>query len=62
MTIGRRCLEVVLAVALTVSLVACGPSGSRTGAICRDGWVSQATGSGACSHHGGVDHWVYSAP
>lgn len=31
----------------------------RTGAICRDGWQSSATGSGACSHHGGVDHWLY---
>jgi hypothetical protein len=24
-----------------------------------DGWQSSATGSGACSHHGGVDHWLY---
>jgi len=32
----------------------------RIGAICRDGWRSSATGSGACSHHGGVDHWLYS--
>lgn len=31
----------------------------RTGAICRDGWQSSATGSGACSHHGGVDYWLY---
>jgi len=35
------------------------PSGTRTGAICRDGWASDATGRGACSHHGGVDHWTY---
>lgn len=34
-------------------------STTRTGAICRDGWHSSATGSGACSHHGGVDHWLY---
>jgi hypothetical protein len=33
-------------------------SGQRYGAICRDGWRSSATGSGACSHHGGVDHWL----
>ena len=26
----------------------------RVGAICNDGWISRATGSGACSHHGGV--------
>lgn len=30
----------------------------RTGAICRDGWESSATGSGACSHHGGVSYWL----
>lgn len=34
-------------------------SGQRRGAICRDGWQSTATGRGACSHHGGVDHWLY---
>ena len=31
----------------------------RTGAICRDGTRSSATGRGACSHHGGVREWVY---
>ena len=30
----------------------------RTGAICRDGWKSSATGRGACSHHGGVAYWI----
>lgn len=34
-------------------------SGYRTGAICRDGWRSSATGRGACSHHGGVAYWLY---
>ena len=29
----------------------------RVGAVCRDGWRSRATGSGACSHHGGVRTW-----
>ncbi|MBR3157420.1 G5 domain-containing protein [Candidatus Saccharibacteria bacterium] len=33
-------------------------SGYRTGAICRDGWRSSATGRGACSHHGGVSQWL----
>jgi hypothetical protein len=33
--------------------------GGRIGAICRDGSHSNATGRGACSHHGGVDHWLY---
>lgn len=30
----------------------------RTGAICSDGWRSTATGSGACSWHGGVYKWI----
>ena len=34
----------------------------RIGAICTDGWTSSATGSGACSHHGGVDRWLYAGP
>ena len=33
-------------------------TGVRVGAICRDGTRSYATGRGACSHHGGVDHWL----
>ena len=32
---------------------------TRTGAICHDGTSSSATGRGACSHHGGVDYWLY---
>lgn len=34
-------------------------SSARIGAICEDGWRSSATGSGACSHHGGVHRWLY---
>lgn len=30
----------------------------RVGARCKDGWRSSATGRGACSHHGGVRHWI----
>lgn len=29
----------------------------RTGAVCKDGTHSTATGRGACSHHGGVARW-----
>jgi hypothetical protein len=29
------------------------------GAVCVDGWRSNSTGSGTCSHHGGVDYYVY---
>jgi hypothetical protein len=32
----------------------------RIGATCKDGTASTATGSGACSHHGGVSCWQYS--
>jgi hypothetical protein len=34
------------------------PSGGRSGAVCADGTFSSATGRGACSHHGGVAHWL----
>lgn len=33
------------------------PNG-RSGAICKDGTRSTATGSGACSSHGGVQTWI----
>lgn len=34
------------------------PASRRTGAVCNDGTSSSATGSGACSSHGDVDHWL----
>lgn len=34
-------------------------SNVRTGATCNDGSHSDATGRGACSHHGGVAYWLY---
>jgi hypothetical protein len=34
-------------------------SGTRIGAVCNDGTTTDATGSGACSHHGGVKYWLY---
>jgi hypothetical protein len=33
---------------------------ARVGARCVDGNLSTATGSGACSHHGGVAAWLIS--
>lgn len=30
----------------------------RRGAMCNDGTETTATGSGACSGHGGVDYWL----
>lgn len=47
--------------ALSLALIGCapqGPHGQRYGAVCRDNWQSSATGSGACSHHGGVQYWL----
>lgn len=39
--------------------VACDGSHSvRVGAQCVDGTKSSATGSGACSGHGGVNYWL----
>lgn len=35
----------------------CDP-GDRIGARCKDGTSSTATGSGACSGHGGVEYWL----
>jgi len=35
------------------------PGTTLVGAICMDGTTSDATGSGACSHHGGVKQWIY---
>lgn len=34
-------------------------SGVKIGCICNDGTISNSTGSGACSHHGGVRNWLY---
>jgi len=31
----------------------------RVGCGCCDGTPSDATGRGACSHHGGVKYWIY---
>ena len=35
------------------------PINVRIGALCKDGFNSNATGSGACSYHGGVSEWLY---
>ena len=53
---------IALFVTLILTFSSCENStdpGERTGAVCKDGTTSSATGSGACSHHGGVDHWTY---
>ena len=35
------------------------PINVRIGALCKDGFNSNATGSGACSFHGGVSEWQH---
>lgn len=40
---------------LSTFLVFCHKS---PGAICNDGWRSHSIGCGACSWHGGVDHYI----
>jgi len=51
---------VVLASAMTFGGSAAQSDRHRIGATCNDGTESTATGSGACSHHGGVSCWKYS--
>jgi hypothetical protein len=43
-------------------LGSCSLYGPRIGAVCNDGWRSNAVGQGACSHHGGVDRWIHNDP
>ena len=47
----------LLILAVIFGLSALFGNGQRTGAVCEDGKISEATGRGACSHHDGVDHW-----
>ena len=55
MSVKKMLLIIVI---LTSCLIACS-KGKRIGARCNDGTRSSATGSGACSHHGGVDYWIH---
>ena len=64
MNMKRAAWRVLFTVVLA-SVMVFGGSGAqsdrhRIGAICNDGTESTATGSGACSHHGGVNCWKYS--
>ena len=61
-------MKKLLVLTMTImSFVSCtkddvGPEKVRIGAICGDGTKSNATGSGACSGHGGVKEWIYGIP
>ena len=54
--------SILLSFTGATSLAEAGPQSGRyrIGATCNDGSASSATGSGACSHHGGVRCWQYS--
>jgi hypothetical protein len=56
----RILFTVVLASAMAFGGNAAQGDRHRIGAVCNDGRTSKATGSGACSHHGGVSCWRYS--
>ena len=51
---------VVIVLAIVAFIASIAGEAGRIGAICKDGTRSSATGSGACSHHGGVSRWLYS--
>lgn len=59
----KQLKRLILIIVISLSLFQCDtttePEGKRIGAVCNDGTTSTATGSGACSSHGGVDHWIY---
>ena len=50
---------IILILVSSVTLFFACSKGRRIGARCNDGTRSSATGSGACSHHGGVDYWIH---
>ena len=58
-TAWKLLITVLLASAISLSGSAA-QTRHRIGAMCKDGTSSKATGSGACSHHGGVSCWQYS--
>jgi hypothetical protein len=64
MRIKRAVWHVLFTVILAGAMASGGTAAQgdrhRTGAVCKDGTTSMATGSGACSHHGGVSCWQYS--
>jgi hypothetical protein len=58
--INKVFAAVVLVSMLAISALQAQSDRHRVGAMCNDGTESSATGSGACSHHGGVQCWEYS--
>jgi hypothetical protein len=60
-TLRKSAAMLLVAISLALAGTGCAQLGVyRMGAICNDGTQSSATGSGACSHHGGVSCWLYS--
>jgi hypothetical protein len=51
--------KVFLVIAFVCFILFTCASSHRVGCHCFDGTESYATGSGACSHHGGVMYWKH---
>jgi hypothetical protein len=56
--IGSK-LKLYLVIGLIAMTLFTCASRHRVGCHCWDGSESSATGSGACSHHGGVMYWEH---
>lgn len=61
----KKLLYILALCLMSVSFTKCekavecdGINTKRIGAVCKDGTRSNATGSGACSNHGGVNYWL----
>ena len=52
-------LSFILVVAALLVCAYTNMTAKKIGAKCEDGWDSYSTGSGTCSHHGGVETWRY---
>src|SRR5690349_4716311 len=57
--VAKTSLAIAIVGYVSHEIIASAYRGPRIGAVCSDGWHSNATGRGACSHHGGVAHWVH---
>ena len=54
---AKESISRILLVLVTILLLV-NPTQLKADAVCQDGWYSQSSGSGTCSHHGGVSYWV----
>ena len=57
----RRVRGAVIGIVVSAVTLVATPSASWADAICWDGSYSFSFGSGTCSHHGGVQEWIFPA-